>query len=189
MGMPPLLPFMLMAIGASRAGQDERPEPDLAAKVAHVDYAEVRQGDCAIAAIIVVGRLLDLELPDGDTEEQIRLLRETFEVSPYEGVDGDEVALRLMQIGAGIRERHAVRLSRLMARLTAGDLALVVGRYEFYGDLHAVVVAVHPDYDGRWLIVHDSNYEAPYVATYREVQAFRRRGEGLNPMYLVKSRK
>jgi len=156
---------------------------------AHVEYSEVRQGDCALAAVVVIGRLLDLELPQADTEEQIRSFRESLETPPYEGIDVDEVALLLMQLGAAIREKPRVRIRRLVESLTAGELALVVGRYEFDSDLHAVVVAAHPDHDGRWLIVHDSNYDAPHVATYREIDAFRRRGEGQRQMYLVRSRR
>jgi len=189
MGLP-LLPLLgLIAAGAAYAGQEKRPEPDMASRAAHVEHDDVREGDCAIAASLVIGRLLDLEVPSGGTVEQITALRASLDVPAYAGVDGDEVALLLMRMGAAIKEKPTVRLHRLMSRLTAGDLALVVGRYGPNDELHAIVVTAHPDFDGRWLIVHDSNYDEPYVAKYREVQAFRTRGDGSNQMYLVRSRR
>jgi hypothetical protein len=184
-----VLPLLTLALGAARAGDEQRPEPDLTAIAAHIEHSEVRHGDCAIASVLVIARLLELDPPAGDTEQQLRTLRSSVGAPPWTGVGADEVALLLMQMGAAIKEKPGVRLHRLMRRLTAGELALVIGRYEFDSDLHAIVVSAHPDSDGRWLIVHDSNYERPYVATYREVEAFRRRGEGTNQMYRVKSRR
>jgi hypothetical protein len=187
MGIELLLPLSL-SLGVARAGEGERPEPDRVAMAVHVEHAEVREGDCGFAAMLVIARTLDLDLPPGDTEQQLRALRETVGAPRWEGVDANGTALLLMQMGAAIREKPDVRLIGLTRRLTAGDLALVVGRYEIDADLHAIVVAAHPDSYGRWLIVHDSNRDAPYVATYREVERFRRRGGGVNAMYLVRAR-